>query len=118
MAMDDKRKDPRIPSSNLISYVICDESDQDIRQGMGRTLDVSEGGILLETHVPLDPNHVVTLTIALEDELLECKGRIVHSTKREDGGFTSGIRFIDMNDEKRLHLRQYVILFRDQETML
>jgi len=65
MTIDSKRKDPRIPSSNLIAYVVKDQNDQGIMQGMGRTLDVSEGGILLETHVPLDPQHVVTLTIAI-----------------------------------------------------
>ena len=64
MAVDDQRKDPRIQSSNLISYVSCDETDQEIMQGMGRTLNVSEGGILLETHVPIDQHHVVTLTMS------------------------------------------------------
>jgi c-di-GMP-binding flagellar brake protein YcgR len=118
MAVDDKRKDPRIQSTNLISYVSCDENDQEIRQGMGRTLNVSEGGILLETHVPIDPHHVVTLTIALEDELMEFKGRIAHSMKREDGGFTTGIKFIEMNEEKRQFLGQYVLFFRGQESMV
>jgi len=118
MTIDGKRKDPRIPSSNLISYVVRDQNDQDIMQGMGRTLNVSEGGILLETHIPLDPHHVVTLTIALEDELIEFKGRIAHSTKREDGGFTSGITFMEMNEEKRRYLRQYCILFKAEKPML
>ena len=118
MAIDDKRKNPRIQSTNLISYVSCDENDQVIRQGMGRTLNLSEGGILLETHVPIDPHHVVTLTIALEDELMEFKGRIAHSTEREDGGFTTGIKFIEMSEEKRQFLGQYVIFFRGQETMV
>jgi len=118
MAIDDKRKDPRIQSTNLISYVSCDENDQVIRQGMGRTLNVSEGGILLETHVPIDPHYVVTLTIALEDELMEFRGRIAHSNKRENGGFATGIKFIDMNEEKRQFLGQYIIFFRGQETMV
>ena len=95
MAIEDKRKGPRIQSTNLISYVSCDENDQAIRQGMGRTLNVSEGGILLETHVPIDQHHVVALTIALEDELMEFRGRIAHSTKLKDGGFASGIHFPD-----------------------
>jgi c-di-GMP-binding flagellar brake protein YcgR len=118
MTIDGKRKDPRIPSSNLISYMVRDQNDQGIMQGMGRTLNVSEGGILLETHIPLDPHHVVTLTIALEDELIEFKDRIAHSTKREDGGFTSGITFMEMNEEKRRYLRQYCTLFKGQEPML
>jgi hypothetical protein len=118
MTMDGKRKDPRIPSSNLISYVVRDQNDQEIMQGMGRTLNVSEGGILLETYVPLDPHYGVSITIALEDELIEFKGRIAHSTKRKDGGFTSGITFTEMNEDNRRYLGQYVILFKGQEPML
>jgi c-di-GMP-binding flagellar brake protein YcgR len=118
MVRDGKRKDPWIQSANLISYVVRDEKDQDIMQGMGRTLNVSEGGILLETHVPLDPHYMVTVTIALEDELVEFRGRIVHSTKREDGGFTSGIEFIEVGEERRRYLRQYVMLFKGEEIVL
>jgi len=118
MVRDSKREDQRIQSTNLISYVVRDEKDQDIMQGMGRTLNVSEGGILLETHVPIDPHYVLTVTIALEDEVVEFKGRIVHSAKHEDGGFTSGIAFMEISEEKRRYLRQYVMLFKGQEDVL
>jgi c-di-GMP-binding flagellar brake protein YcgR len=118
MTRHGKRKDPRITSTNLISYVLRDEKDQGIMQGMGRTLNVSEGGMLLETHVPLDPHYVVTVIIALEDELMELKGRIAHSAKLENRGFASGIEFMEMDEEKRRYLRQYVILFKGEETVL
>jgi hypothetical protein len=38
--------------------------------------------------------------------------------KREDGGFTTGIKFIEMNEEKRQFLGQYVLFFRGQERMV
>jgi hypothetical protein len=117
MTADDKRIDPRIQSSNLISYVCHDEDDYVLKQGMGRTLNISEGGILLETHVPIATHTVVTLTIALEDEIMEFRGRITHSDKREDGSFTSGIEFIEMNEEKRRFLEQCVVFFTGQENM-
>jgi c-di-GMP-binding flagellar brake protein YcgR len=115
MARDDKRKEPRISSSNLIFYVSLDENGQAITQGMGRALNVSEGGILLETHGPIDPHYMVSITIAMEDELMDFKGRIAHSAKRGDGRFTTGVEFIEMNEEKRRHLGQYVILFGGQK---
>jgi len=118
MAIDDKRKEPRILSTNLISYASLDEHDQVMMQGMGRALNVSEGGILLETHVPLNPHHRVILTIAMEDELMEFKGRIAHSTKQADGSFATGVEFVDMDDARRRYLGQYVILFRGQDHTL
>ena len=117
MTTDEKRMDPRIQSSNLISYVCRDEDNREVMQGMGRTLNVSEGGILLETYVSIGPHHVVTVTIAMEDELMEFRGRIAHSMKREDGSFASGIEFTEMDQEKRRFLGQYIILFRGQEAM-
>ncbi|MFW6147447.1 MAG: PilZ domain-containing protein [Thermodesulfobacteriota bacterium] len=111
MKINDKRKEQRILSTHLIFYISLDEHDQAMMQGMGRTLNVSEGGILLETHVLLNPHYRVILTIALEDELMEFMGRIAHSTKQADGSFATGVQFIDMDDRERRYLRQYVILF-------
>ena len=42
----DKRRHTRYESLNL-SYVCLDENDNIIKQGMGRTLNISESGILL-----------------------------------------------------------------------
>ncbi len=118
MAPDEKRIDPRIESSNLLSYICLDENNHEMMQGMGRTLNVSEGGILLETHVPIDPHHIVSMTMALEDDLMDFKGKIAYSRKREDGKFESGIEFIEMDEEKQRFYRQYILIFRGQENRL
>lgn len=118
MAIDEKRIDTRTESSNLLSYVCLDDNNHELMQGMGRTLNVSEGGISLETHVPIDPHHIVSLTIALENDLMDFKGKITHSRKREDGKFESGIDFIEMDEEKRWFLRQYILIFRGQENII
>ncbi len=112
MTSDDKRTSTRIDSPNLLSYICRDEDDNEITQGMGRALNVSEAGIMLETHVPIDPQFIVTLTIAFEDVLIDFKGKIAHTQKREDGKFGFGIEFIEMNDEKRSFLKQYILLFQ------
>jgi hypothetical protein len=118
MATDEKRIDLRIESSNLLSYVCLDENNREMMQGMGRTLNVSEGGILLETHVFLDPHYSVSLTIALEDELMVFKGKITHFRKREDGKCESGIEFIEMDEVKSSFLRQYIVIFKDQDKVI
>ena len=107
----DKRRAPRVDSPNLLTYVCFDEENSMVSQGMGRTLNVSEGGILLETHVPIDPQHLILLDIALENDLMQFKGRIAHTRKREDGLIESGVAFIDLDEEKTQFLRQYVAIF-------
>jgi c-di-GMP-binding flagellar brake protein YcgR len=115
MSQDDKRRNQRVKSPNLLVYLCIDEEKNKIFQGMGRTLNVSEGGILLETHVPIDPRHTLLLTIAMEEDLMHFKGRIAHSKEREDGRFESGVEFLEMDDQKRRFLSQYMIIFKGEQ---
>ena len=115
MSQGDKRKNPRIKSPNLLVYLCLDGQKNEVIQGMGRTLNVSEGGILLETHVPIDPRHTVLLTIAMEEDLMHFKGKIAHSKEREDGRFESGVEFLEMDEKKRRFLKQYMIIFKGEE---
>jgi c-di-GMP-binding flagellar brake protein YcgR len=117
MNQNDKRRDQRVKSPNLLVYLCIDEEKNEVIQGMGRTLNVSEGGILLETHVPLDPRHTLLLTIAMEEDLMHFKGRIAHSKEREDGRFECGVEFLEINEKKRRFLTQYMIIFKGQENI-
>lgn len=115
MIVKEKRKSRRFDSNNLLFYVCHDENNNEVLQGMGRTLNVGEGGIRLETHVPIDQRYIVYLTISMEDDLMSFKGRISYQRNREDGKFELGIEFKDMDELKRRFLKQYIILFRGQE---
>lgn len=111
----DKRKHLRIRSLNLLSYVCIDENQNVIRQGMGRTLDVSEGGILLETHAPIDSQHTISLTIGLQDDVTEIKGKVVYSREVQSGRYESGIEFHAKNEAGLRILREYIKAFIEQK---
>ena len=113
--MKEKRKIERIDSHNLLTYVCLDENNHELKQGMGRTLNVGEGGILLETHEPLKPKEIVALTIGLEEEIMEMKGTITFCNEREGHYFESGIQFIETDDEKLQFLKQFIVLFEGQD---
>ena len=107
MNSENKRKHERIQSLNL-SYICLDEEENVVKQGMGRTLNISESGILLETHFPIEPQHVVQLTISLEEDLLDLKGKPVHVHSREEGIYEIGIQFIDLDQHATDLLRKFV----------
>ena len=109
-----RRQHPRIEALNLISYNCIDETNQTVTQGMGRTLNVSEGGILLETHVPIDPKYTVELAIGLEDDLINIKGKIVFSIAGEEERFEAGIEFIETDGTELEVLKKYIKAFREQ----
>ena len=114
MTIIDKRQHPRIDSLNLISYICIDETDTDVIQGMGRTLNVSEDGILLETHVSIDPKYAIELAIGLEDELINIKGSIIYSTPGKNEKFEAGIEFAETDDATIEILKKYIKVFSEQ----
>ena len=89
---EEQRKHPRIDSLNL-SYVCLDDAGTIVAQSMGRTLNVSESRICLETHFDIDTSYHLLLAVALEDEIIEVKGRVAYCRAGNDGLFETGIEF-------------------------
>jgi hypothetical protein len=107
MTSENKRKHPRILSLNL-SYICLDENNNIVKQGMGRTLNISESGILLETHFPIESVYLVLLTIALEEDLLEIKGKPIHARSKETGEFQVGIEFLEPEQDSVRLLQNFI----------
>lgn len=113
---EDRRTNPRIDSPNLLSFTCLDHKQHIVIQGMGRTVNISEGGIMLETHIPIDPSLHICFTIALEEDLMDFKGKIIYSMKSDDVRFIYGIQFLEMNDVKIGFLKQYILFLKDRES--
>ena len=107
MTSENQRKHERIRSLNL-SYVCLDEDQNIVKQGMGRTLNISESGILLETHFQIELTHVIQLTIGLEEDLVDIEGKPVHVQSLEEGKYQIGIEFVDLNPEAADLLQRFV----------
>ena len=107
----DNRKHKRFDSGNLLSYVCLDDSDKVVQQGMGKTLDVSEGGMLLETHVPISSGSDILLSIGLRDEMVDIRGDIIYWRKRDDDMVESGIRFVNVSSEGLSILHEFIKRF-------
>ena len=107
---ENKRKHTRVSSLNLL-YVGVYEKDVLIKQGMGRTLDVSESGIRLETHFLVDPKNIVQLSIGLKDELVDTKGRAVHTVPGRSGKYEIGIKFNRIKKSSLEIVKKYIAAF-------
>ena len=106
----EKRKHARISSLNL-SYICLDENNKIVKQGMGRTLNVSESGMLLETHIPVDTRHTVKVTIGLEEDMIELQGSPVHSKKNDKNLFEIGIKFQEPDESVKKKLKKSIKAF-------
>jgi len=103
----EKRRHSRIDSLNLLSYLCMDENEEVLTRGVGRTLNVSKGGILLETHAPFDPNHTISLVIAMKDDLIDIKGKVVDSWTGKNKKYNTRIEFIEANEPALKILKKF-----------
>lgn len=116
MGERESRGSTRRDTLNLLDYIILDESGREVDRAMARTLNVSEKGILLETHVSLPPGQELLITIGLRNTLFEFKGRVAHSKTCESNSHCAGVEFIDVSPEGMATLREFLTAFNAQNT--
>ena len=96
-----KRSHPRTKTKNLVSYVGLDDSGDEIEHGMGKALDISMGGIFIETLSPITTRDIVLTATGPEGELVNIMGRVVNHRSEDSGMFRTGIQFVeDMEKNK------------------
>jgi c-di-GMP-binding flagellar brake protein YcgR len=106
-----RRRHPRIKTSNVVTYVCIDDDGNEVGEGFGAALDLSLGGIKLATQEPVETPYVLLLAIDLEGDLLEVKGRVVYSQKADGKKYFAGIRFVDTEDKHHRIIRNFVKIY-------
>ena len=95
----EKRMHERISTLNLLYFVCLDEDGNHLDQGMGKTLDISQGGILIETHIAIEAKYILLLALSFEEDLIDIKGEVAYSRKADSGMYESGIKFLEINED-------------------
>jgi len=111
----DKRKHPRVKTSNLISYVCIDESGSEASQGMGKAEDVSQGGMLLKTYVPIGAKYIVLMAINLSNKLIRIKGQITHTRKINPGEYMTGVKFIETLEKQKKIISDFIKIYHHRK---
>ena len=109
MVDTDRRRHERKHSFNLVNYVLLDEQGNRISRGMGRTRNLSERGFQLETHDPLHQGQLLLITVGLEEDLVELKGKVTYSMPSEEKGYSAGIEFLEIDETGRDVLRPFIV---------
>jgi len=103
----EKRIIPRVVSINLVSTERKDGAGQVLEAFMGRTLNISEGGILLEVSNSYPMSSEIEITIAMGDDLIRATGRVVHLRELAEQKVGVGIKFLQLAEEDRKKLVAY-----------
>jgi len=95
---EERRKTPRVLAEHLVSYLVLDERGETDEMSMARTLDLSEGGILLEMTHPLEKGSQLEIKMVSGDHILEARGLAVYSRYLPDNRWRVGVCFTEITE--------------------
>jgi hypothetical protein len=110
-----RRKHVRVETSNLISYESIDKDDEIVFNSMGRALNVSRSGIMLEIAHFIKAEYVSLTTVDLENNLIKVKGQLIYCRKTDSGLYQAGIRFTASEEEKAEFAVKLIRLYHFQK---
>ena len=98
MTTPERRKHPRVKTSNLISYYSFVETGKLISHGLGIALDISKGGMLLETPYAVESGPIVLAALDRDNKLVEVEGKVIYCAKESTEMYRSGIEFAGIDE--------------------
>ncbi len=98
MATKERRKQPRVKTLNLVSFVCIDDKGNELDQGMGEAISISRGGICIETQIPIESQQILLLAVGFENELIEFKGKVIYCMEKKAGIFDTGVQLLETTE--------------------
>ena len=93
--MNDKRKCPRINIWVPASLECYDDNGELFNRKLGVILDISLGGMLIETDDIIKANYVEVVFVNFKHKLMSIVASIVHSRKSKSGKQKQGFAFME-----------------------
>ena len=76
-----------------------------ISQGLAIAMDISKGGVLLQTVDAIESSFIALTAIDREKNIFKIKGRLAYSKKTSIGTYFSGIKFIG----RKKHITKFIV---------
>ena len=105
---DQERHYPRVKNLSLVQVDRHDDRGLQADLATGRTLDLSPGGMRLELHHPLPLRTIVEMSLALGNEIVDVRGKVVYLEELDGDRCAMGVQFLDVAEEARRVLERYV----------
>ena len=108
MTTEERRKYPRVPICDPISYISIDSDGTHLGQNMGTVLNASQNGIKIETYDAPDSKLGLISFVDLDKKMVEIKGKIVYCKQTSSGKYESGISLQGSSAEKLQFIKKLV----------
>jgi CheY-like chemotaxis protein len=96
---EERRRYRRVKVLNLLAYECMDEDDNQLERGMGRVLDISQTGLLLETQHLIESKNIRLSASGVQEDLIDIKGKVVYSKNSGLETCHTGVEFYEKGDQ-------------------
>ncbi|MFZ7127303.1 MAG: PilZ domain-containing protein [Desulfobacterales bacterium] len=107
----EKRSHPRLSTTSRVAFTCFDEKGTIGTRGTGRALNISQGGLLMETYDLVTCPYIRLATLDKEKLPIVFKGRVIYAKPMEGKKFEVGIRFRGNRSQNLDALTRFVKTF-------
>lgn len=111
----DRRQYRRIKILNLLAYECMDEDDNQLERGMGRVLDISQSGLLLETRNLIESKNILLSASGVQEALIDVKGKVVYSRNSGYETCHTGVEFHVKDEQTHKFVVELIKAFNVQK---
>ncbi|RPJ07204.1 MAG: hypothetical protein EHM37_18335 [Deltaproteobacteria bacterium] len=113
----ERRRYRRVVSNNPMTYVLVNARGSKIGQGIGRVINVSLSGILLETYEYIGSKYIFLVSTDVEGKLIEIVGKVIFSREVSLGVFNSGISLRGEHEDNVKFRRDLIRVFHQRHVL-
>lgn len=77
-----------------------------------RSMNVSLGGVKLHSRSPVRPGETVNITMALDENVVTFRGKVIYVTPSGKERFELGLSIEEIENEDRIALNRFIYYFR------
>lgn len=114
MAIAEQRKHIRFDAVNPSEVNIYND-DVLLKEGRGKTLNISKGGALIETGFPIEKGQRVALVISIDADFVYISGEIAHTSRKDKDKHRAGVKFVTIDEAGQAILDKYISIFAENK---
>jgi c-di-GMP-binding flagellar brake protein YcgR len=104
----ERRIHPRLETIDLVSFENYETTKTELMQGMGKTVDLSIGGMCFLSKYALPLGSMIKISLALGENVFEAEGKIVSLNLTGDLQVKIHVQFSQVSEKQRAILESYL----------
>lgn len=108
----DRRESVRLRMDYPALYTRFDTQGRAYDQKTSRSMNVSLGGVRLQTSFPVSQGEVLDISIALGDNLVAFRGKVIYVTSPRNQSFELGVSITDMEPQDKITLTRFIYHYK------